>query len=132
MSPSCYVFIFSSLNEHFEFNYLLTNLVLCFNNALQVLWKNETDRWKCSFACLGRCGIQLVNSNLPKYTDFAIILNQSNRIFTVFTFVLETIKLVLRFRRCMRKPPFSSYLDFDIFLKDISCSKYKYIRGPYH
>ena len=51
--------------------------------------KNALNRRKCNknMSQLGYVFIyQLVSSNHPKYADFAIILNQSNRILTVFHF----------------------------------------------
>ena len=45
--------------------------------------KNVLNRKKCNKTCLTR-----VRSLHYKYTDFVIILNQSNRILTVFHFCL--------------------------------------------
>ena len=69
--------------------------------------KNVLNREKCNKTCLTR-----VRSLHYKYTDFVIILNQSNRILTVFHFCFGNNLVGVLVQKMQEKPPFSSYFDF--------------------
>ena len=47
-----------------------------------------------------------------RLADFAIILNQSNRIVTAFLFCFGNNQVSVKVQKMQEKPPFSSYFDF--------------------